>query len=208
MRIPYSQKKSLKTLIPSNRPPAKPSKVGRRRSWSPTPDHANKPRNTSPLKTIAKSREQKTRLMSYQKEAVITSRLLRLRFVVVHDVISHTQLQQKQEDDQPTDPNPKEAHRDGHGQKNLLQNSRRTNHQPTPKKKQGTTKKRIYRFVSSMGQSIFSSYWRAPIQFTKESHPLNTKREPCSCLEGRLRVWCIRRQKVVVSSNPDTVPTR
>ncbi len=141
MRIPYSQKKSLKTLIPSNRPPAKPSKVGRRRSWSPTPDHANKPRNTSPLKTIAKSREQKTRLMSYQKEAVITSRLLRLRFVVVHDVISHTQLQQKQEDDQPTDPNPKEAHRDGHGQKNLLQNSRRTNHQPTPKKKQGTTKK-------------------------------------------------------------------
>jgi hypothetical protein len=89
--------------------------------------------------------------MSYQNEAVITSRLLRLLFVVVHDVISHTQLQQKQEDDQPTDPNPMEAHGDGHGQKSA-HNSRRTNRLPTPKTKKHH-KKRFYGFVSSMGQS-------------------------------------------------------
>jgi len=95
--------------------------------------------------------------MSYQNEAVITSRLLRLLFVVVHDVISHTQLQKKQEDDQPTDPNPMEAHRDGHGQKSAY-NSRRTNNRlPTPKTKKHH-KQRFYRFVSSMRQSIFSSY--------------------------------------------------
>jgi hypothetical protein len=75
--------------------------------------------------------------MSYQNETVITSRLLRLIFVVVHDVISHTQLQQKQEDDQPTDPNPMEAHRDGHGQKILLQQQK--NQPPTHSKKKKKT---------------------------------------------------------------------
>jgi len=54
----------------------------------------------------------------------------------VHDVISHTQLQEKQEDDQPTDPNPMEAHRDGHGQKSAY-NSRR-NQPPTHSKNKKT----------------------------------------------------------------------
>jgi hypothetical protein len=49
-----------------------------------------------------------------------------------------------------------EAHGDGHGQKSA-HNSRRTNRLPTPKTKKHH-KKRFYGFVSSMGQSIFSSY--------------------------------------------------
>jgi hypothetical protein len=103
--------------------------------------------------------------MSYQNEAVITSRLLRLIFVVVHDVISHTQLQQKQENDQPTDPNPMEAHRDGHGQKSAS-NSRRTNRLSTPKTK-NTTKN---------DSTALSAPWGNQSSPPTDEHPFNSRR--------------------------------
>lgn len=103
--------------------------------------------------------------MSYQNETVITSRLLRLIFVVVHDVISHTQLQQKQEDDQPTDPNPMEAHRDGHGQKILLQQQK--NQPPThSKKKKNTTRN---------DSTASSAPWGNQSSPRTDEHPFNSR---------------------------------
>lgn len=116
--------------------------------------------------------------MSYQNEAVITSRLLRLLFVVVHDVISHTQLQQKQEDDQPTDPNPMEAHRDGHGQKSAY-NSRRTNRLPTPK-----TKKTPQKTILPLCQLHGAINLPPPT----DEHPFNSRRNHTHLTQKASRV--------------------